>query len=491
MAGDGSDDRLKGNLGTFSGMCLVMGLMIGSGIFSTPGKVVALVGSPTTAISLWVAGGLLTFCGTFSYIELGTMMPRSGGEQAYLEAAFRRPRALVAFLFCWVMILCIRPGSEAADCIIFAKYVVVPFLGDADHDGFREKCLAVVAITSITLVNMAATRLAVVVHDVLTCIKIAVVTLIALTGVLVAAGAIAITDTPANFSTGFHGSASNVSNYASATFLVMWAYDGWNNLSYSAGELGDPVRQLPRATALGVLFATCLYVLANFAYFMVVPLADLVASSELLAGTFFNVVFGGVMGAHVFPMLLALSAYGAVSAMVFSAGRVAQAAALAGVLPYSAYFRHLHAATGTPVRALALNWLLTVALIVSPPSRNAFDFLVDLVSYPEWVFYGLSVVGLIVLRYTGGDVHRPFKVPTVLPVLFIAAALFLVVFPFFPTTNPAYPSWLPPVISLAIIATAVPVWFAFVKDNEMADLGFALEPSKAIADDNSSSIMMA
>lgn len=179
-----------------------------------------------------------------------------------------------------------------------------------------------------------------------------------------------------------------MSNYASATFLVMWAYDGWNNLSYSAGELGDPVRQLPRATALGVLFATCLYVLANFAYFMVVPLADLVASSELLAGTFFNVVFGGVMGAHVFPMLLALSAYGAVSAMVFSAGRVAQAAALAGVLPYSAYFRHLHAATGTPVRALALNWLLTVALIVSPPSRNAFDFLVDLVSYPEWVFYG-------------------------------------------------------------------------------------------------------
>lgn len=110
---------------------------LGSGIFSTPGKVVALVGSPTTAISLWVAGGLLTFCGTFSYIELGTMMPRSGGEQAYLEAAFRRPRALVAFLFCWIMILCIRPGSEAADCIIFAKYVVVPFLGDADHDGFR------------------------------------------------------------------------------------------------------------------------------------------------------------------------------------------------------------------------------------------------------------------------------------------------------------------------------------------------------------------
>eukprot|EP00474_Spongospora_subterranea_P001796 CRZ02254.1 hypothetical protein [Spongospora subterranea] len=316
------------------------------------------------------------------------MMPESGGEQVYLQTSYSRPRDLMPFLFCWVMILCIRPGSEAADCIVVSKYIMFPFNSGLNQNVVQQRLIAMAAISLITAINISNTRIAILIHDVITVLKIAVVTIIALTGVLIAVQLVKIDNRPNNFAHPFAGTDNRPGSYASACFRVFFAYDGWNNLNYSVAELKDPEKCLPRASAMGVGLVTILFLAANFAYFTVVPLDKIVSSSELLAGQFFIAVFGDFVGSKIFPVLLAMSALGAVSAMAFSASRIILASAKAGIIPKSEYLSAVHPYFKTPTRAFILNWALSMILIAIPPSEDAFDFLLELVGYPQWVFYG-------------------------------------------------------------------------------------------------------
>ncbi|RUS23971.1 hypothetical protein BC938DRAFT_474324 [Jimgerdemannia flammicorona] len=359
--------ELKPTIGVFSGSALIVGLMIGSGIFSTPGTILAKVGSPGMAMVLWTLGGIVTYAGTISYVELGTMIPKNGGEQAYLAYAFQKPRALIAFLFCWAMIVCIRPGSEAADSNMFAKYILYAAYGPrstmepntyiVDHYDWILRSISLVGFTAVSVTTALSTRVALRVIDVLTIIKLLTLALISITGIVALAGGIPSVPNPGNWNNPFDGTKADGNGYAEALFKIFWTYDGWNNLNYSIGELKNPSKNLPIAATLGVGFTTTLYILSNLAYFAVVPKDIAISSAEVLAGNFSTIVFGFTVGRVVIPIFIAFSAYGAVSNMVFSGARILLVAAREGYVPFGSWLGKLHHKWGTPVNAIIVNWV--------------------------------------------------------------------------------------------------------------------------------------
>ena len=171
-------------------------------------------------------------------------------------------------------------------------------------------------------------------------------------------------------------------------------------------------------------------------------------------------------------MFIALSAYGAVCAMVFSASRVIFAAAQCKLLPGSKYLCIMNKRFGTPVNALLCNFVITVLLIVVPPPGAAFDFLVDMVGYPTWVFYGLSVVGLIMMRYSHAHLARPIKAWIPVAVFFILASVFLSIFPFVPKESHEFPYYMPSLVGVVFILSGVPIWWFMIKGKNV-DLDFA------------------
>ena len=222
------------------------------------------------------------------------------------------------------------------------------------------------------------------VHDFLTTIKVIVLAVFAISGLVVLSGFTSIPNTN-NFSQPFANISTNPQSYAQAMFSIFWGYDGWNNLNYATGELKDPIRNLPIAASGGVTIVTVLYILANIAYFVVVPVDQAVEAAEVLAGRFAEILFGEVIGQRIVPVFIALAAYGAVSAMVFSASRVIFVAARAGYLPFKDTLGSVSKRWKTPVWALLINLFWTCVLLIAPPPGEVFGFLVDLVGYPTWV----------------------------------------------------------------------------------------------------------
>ncbi|TPX43540.1 hypothetical protein SeLEV6574_g05011 [Synchytrium endobioticum] len=446
-------------MGWISGANLVVGMMIGSGIFAVSGKVLGYVGSPGMALVIWLVGGLASFAGTFCYIELGTMLPKSGGDQAYLDVQFPRPRGLLAFLFCWTAILGVRPGSEAVDANIFGQYILFPVYGSSDAiPRWYKMGLAVFCASSLTLLNIWSAKWSVRVHDWLTFAKLGTIMAISLMGLVVATGLTPVPVITSNFSDPFAGTSTNGSGYALALFKIFWSYDGWNNLNYSLGELKDPLKNLPKSATVGVSLITFLYITTNLAYFVVLSGPEMIAAEELVAGVFFKKVLGQVAGGVICPVLVAMAGFGAVAAMMYSGARIIQASAAAGVLPFSFWLKKIHPRTGTPVNALLFNWVLVMLYILAPPPGAAYNFLVDVSSYPTWIFYAFTVMGLLIIRRTRPDLKRPFKVWTPAAVFFILVCLFLIVYPWMPTEEP-YPYYLPCLVAVVTGLSGIPVWW--------------------------------
>lgn len=414
-----------------------------------------------------------------AYVELGTMLPQAGGEQTYLRTAYPSPKNLLSFLFCWCMIMCARPGAAAADSVIFAKYMLFPFVEDIKDHPWLQRFVGLGCISLITLINVFSTKLAIKIHDSVTLFKVMTLALIAVTGFLVGTRIWSSVPRPDNFSAPWEGMTTNVGTIATTLFNVFYAYDGWNNANYVVADMKNPSKDLPKAVGLGVSLVCFLYVIVNVSYLMVLPKEVMMGSQEILAGTFFSYTFGDIAGAKIFPVCIAMSAFGAVCAMVFSASRVIQSSAASGYLPFSSFFATINTRTKTPVNALMFHWFCVVFLMFAPPPGAAFHFLVGFAQYPTWIFYGLSVLGLVIMRKTHPHLPRSFKsfIPT--SFVFIAVSLFLAIFPFVPSENPDYPYYLPSLSGVFFILIGVPLWYVLVykkdKEREGADGEFPTE----------------
>ncbi|KAH9906117.1 amino acid transporter [Epithele typhae] len=454
------------HLGVFSCTLLIVGRIIGTGIFSTPSSILNSVGSIGASLMLWVLGFVLSFCGLFIWLEFGTMFPRSGGEKVYLEAAYKKPKYLVTVIFAANAILL---GFTASGCIVFAQNILVTAGHTADRWVTRGIALAVIFF--VTLLHGLTPRLGVYVMNGLSVFKIVILVFVVVTGWVVLSGATSIKDSHTHFHNAFAGSSHSSNDYATATFKVLYTYAGWSNVNYVLNNVKNPVRTLKIAGPLGLGICAVLYLLANVAYFAAATKEEISNSGVTVASLFFKKVFGAT-AQKALTVFVALSALGWVFLInrmgTFAASRVNQELAKEGIpLPFGSRFWASNWPTGkSPFPGLIIHMIPSVIVILGPPPSVAYPFILDVEGYPQQIINFFIVVGLFYLRWHKPNLPRPFKVWWPLAVFFSAASVFLLVAPFLKPANgvgdtPPLPYYLYCLVGIGVMAAGVVYWAAW------------------------------
>ncbi|KAI0273759.1 amino acid permease-domain-containing protein [Gloeopeniophorella convolvens] len=380
------------SIGLVNGIALVVGLQIGSGIFSSPGVVVANTGSVGASLIVWLLSGLLGWTGASSFAELGSAIPLNGGAQAYLAYSYG---PLVSYLFAWTAISALKPGGNAVISLIFAEYLNRLFWhatrSDVSPDDIPQWATQLTAIAAVFLITLVCvvtrslgTRLAVV----FTTVKVLSLVSITVLGLIqLARGRSTI-----SFSSSlFAGSSTSPSSYSLALYSGLWAFDGWDQANYVGGEMSEPEKNIPRVIHSSMITVTLLFLLANISYFVVLD-KDTVGSSNTVALDFGRVLFGPV-GGSVFAFMVAFSCFGALNGSFFTTGRLIYVAGREGYLP--ALFGRLHPTRQTPLNAMLLQAGITIAFILL---GGGFRSLINFAVVASWAFYFLTVLGLVILR---------------------------------------------------------------------------------------------
>jgi amino acid transporter len=471
------------HLGITSCTLLIVGKIIGTGIFSTPSSILSSVGSVGASFMLWVLGFLLSFCGLFIWLELGTMFPRSGGEKVYLEAVYRKPKYLATIGFAANAILL---GFTASGCIVFASNILVA--ADQAVGRWNERGIALGVMLFVTLLHGFTPKTGVLIMNLLSIFKIVILVFVVITGWVVLSGKTRVTDPYYNFRNAFAGSSTSSNDYATATFKVLFAYSGWSNVNYVMNNVRNPVRTLKIAAPLGLGICAGLYLLANVAYFSAATKMEIEESGVTVAALFFGNVFGSV-AERALSVFIALSAIGNVITSTFSAARVNQELAKEGIpLPFGNKFWASNWPTGkSPLPGLIIHLILSVIVIIAPPPNIAYPFILDVEGYPQQIINFFIVIGLFYLRWTKPDTVRPFRVWWPLAVFFLAAAAFLLIAPFLKPANgvgdtPPLPYYLYCLVGIAVMLAGVLYWAAW-RIILPKVFGYELVPRKERLDD--------
>uniref|UniRef100_A0A2C9K4Z7 b(0,+)-type amino acid transporter 1 n=1 Tax=Biomphalaria glabrata TaxID=6526 RepID=A0A2C9K4Z7_BIOGL len=411
--------KVKRKLGLLSGTALIVGTMIGSGIFISPKGVIAGTGSVALSLIVWVACGFISLFGALAYAELGTLISKSGAEYAYLlEAGKVFPKCcapIPAFLFSWVSIFVLKPCLFAVISLSFGIYAVEPFYHGCEVPMSLVKLISVHCICLVAAVNCHSVTLATKVQNFFTMAKLLAI------AVIVMGGFIMIFKGHTEYiNEGFEDTSKNPSSIALAFYDGLWAYDGWNNLNYATEELKNPYVNLPRAIMLGIPLVTLCYLLTNLSYLAVMSKETLLASNAV-AATWGAEVLGAA--AVLIPIFVTLSTFGAANGSCFTGGRLIYAAAREGHLPE--VFSYIHVKKGTPLPSL----LLTTAVAIMMMIPGDIFSLIDFFSFAAWLFYGATMAAVLILRYSLPDVPRVYRVPTIMPVLVLIISCYLVLAP--------------------------------------------------------------
>ncbi|XP_024875752.1 b(0,+)-type amino acid transporter 1 isoform X1 [Temnothorax curvispinosus] len=407
--------HLKRRVGLVSGVALIVGTMIGSGIFVSPSGLLLRTGSVGLSFLVWTSCGLLSLCGALAYAELGTMNTSSGAEYAYFMDAFGAPPA---FLFSWVSTLVLKPSQMAIICLSFAQYTVEAFTVDCEPPDQVVKIVALLAIVLILLINCYSVNLATGVQNAFTAAKLMAIL------VVIAGGSYKlIQGNTQHLQTAFDtidGSTINIGRLATAFYTGLWAYDGWNNLNYVTEEIKNPSKNLPRSIMIGIPLVTLCYALINVSYLAVMSPSEMI-ESEAVAVTFGNRILG-VM-AWLMPLSVAISTFGSANGTLFAAGRLCFAASRQGHLLDC--LSYVHVRRFTPAPGLIFHSLVAGAMVLS----GNIDSLIDFFSFTAWIFYGGAMLALLVMRRTRPNHPRPYKCPLVIPVLVLVISAYLIVAP--------------------------------------------------------------
>jgi APA family basic amino acid/polyamine antiporter len=400
---------------------LMVGGIIGSGIFLTAGPIAASVRTPLLFLGVWLVGGLISLLACFAFAEMGAMYPEAGGQYVYLREAFGE---FPAFLYGWMVFAVIQSGSIAALAVGFSDYLGAFFPVLAAHAGIarigvwtltRGDVVAVCAIVLLTAVNVVGLKRGSALINIATWAKFLAIGAFVLLGLAIGHGhwsnyAVSIAgDQPFTFS-------QIVSGFGVALISVFWAFDGWVYVTWVAGEIKNPQRVLPRAMVLGLLLVAVIYLVINAVYLYALPITQ-IAKEETIAQAAAISLFSSSAG-HWLSGMIALSCFGALSCMVLSGGRVPFAMARDRAFFHS--MGRLHPRYRTPATSLVALSALGIVFALS----GTFDQLYTYVMFMQVVSYAATVVGLFVLRRTRPDVPRPYRCTgyPYLPALYVAFA---------------------------------------------------------------------
>jgi APA family basic amino acid/polyamine antiporter len=432
---------------------IVVGIIIGSGIFLVPREMMAAVGSSGMVYAVWIVGGLLSLFGAMTYAEIAALRPRYGGEYAFLREAYGD---LVGFLYMWTWITIAKPASIATIAAglarVLATFPVFHFFEQRALGPLLWSQVFAIAMTwLITGLNILGTRKSGNVQLALTWLKILLIVVIA--GFCFGGGNHGSWH---NFATEFTGARGGFSGFMIALVAALWAYDGWSDVTQMAGEVQKPQRSLPLALVGGVAIVGAMYMLTNAAIQYVMPAAT-IASADRPAADALRMIAGN-WGAGLVSIGMAVSICATFVGSSLSGARVPFAAAHDGL-----FFRqlaHVHPRFHTPSTSLILQAVLSSLLLLA---IGRFQALFSLAIFAEWFFYALTASTVFVFRRREPDIIRPYSVwgYPVLPLLFIAAALVLLVFSFADQPRNS-------IIGTLIILCGIPLHFAFRRRCRMA-----------------------
>ena len=403
---------LRRTLGTTDLTLLVIGNVIGSGIFLVPSTVLTQSGSVRVALLVWLVGGVLSLFGALSYGELGAMDGSSGGLYAYTRDAFGR---FAGFLYGWTLFFVIGAGTIATLAVAAANY-----MGQfAELTPRLKQLIAVGLIAVMAVINVRGTRGSASVQNWATGLKVGAIVVMSLILLLMGSSSDAATATAAA-APPLIASSSLFSAVGTAMISVLWAYEGWQYVTFSAGEALDPQRSLPRAITIGTIALIAIYLLANVAYLAALGPAG-VAASDRVAGDATAAVLGPWAGKAI-AVAIIISMYSAAHATVITAPRVYYTMAKDRV--FFDKLAEVHPKFGTPAFAIitSCGWAAVLAW------SGTFEQLLTYVVFIGWIFYALGAGAVLVLRRTRPDAVRPFRVPGYpwTPILFIIAAIAIV-----------------------------------------------------------------
>nr|POF17700.1 y+l amino acid transporter 2 [Quercus suber] len=458
-----------------NGLSLVIGLIIGSGIFSSPASVSSNVGSPAAALLVWVVSGVLAWTGAASYAELGGAIPLNGGAQVYLSKIFGE---WAGFLFTWCAVTVLKPGSAAIIAIIFGEYMVRAVIGAyaLDASPWINKSVAIIGLILVTALNSVSTKLGARSADIFMFLKFIGLLAITIIGIVVAVTHQAYDREGLSSSwrntSWFAGTSTSGSEWAVALYAGLWAYDGWDNTNYVAGEMTHPGRDLPRTIHTSLPLVILAYILANLSYIFVLP-ADIINKSNTVAVVFGQTVLGPV-GSLVLALVVSGSCFGSLNATTFTSGRLVYSAGKEGYIPsifgtvglsatnqrmrlprrnagakrFTSFIADEQGFFYTPIYAMLLNFVLTAIYIVI----GDFTTLTTFYGVASYLFYFATVVGLIVLRVKEPELERPYKCWIVTPIVFCCVSLFLL-------SRAVFAKPLQALIVVAFIAVGIPLYW--------------------------------
>lgn len=430
--------RLKQTLGLHHGVAIIVGGIIGSGIFVSPKGVLQEVGSVNGSLIIWALCGVISLVGALCYAELGTCIVKSGADYAYISEAFGK---LPGFLYLWVALVIIIPTGNAITALTFSYYILQPIFPTCDPPDIAIRLFAALAIVLLTFINCWNVNWATRVQSVFTVTKVFALAIVIIIGfVQLGKGEIE------HIQNGFDNTKQNAGAFALAFYSGLFSYSGWNYLNFVTEEIKDPYKNLPRAIWISIPLVTVIYVFANFAYFTVLSPQDLLASNAV-AVTFANRMLG-VM-AWSMPLFVAASTFGGLNCAIFTSARLAFVGAREGLLPVCVSlinYRYF-----TPIPALIVGCVLSLVMLIS----KDIYVLINYTSFVESIFMGVSVAGLLYMRWKRPEMERPIRVNLILPIIFMLLISFLVIFPLF--TNAAEC-----LIGLVMILTGIPVYVIMV-----------------------------
>jgi APA family basic amino acid/polyamine antiporter len=469
--------QLQRTLTISSVIAIVIGGVIGSGIFMKPAVMASQLGSPVLLLVVWIVAGIITLFGALTNSEAAAMFPETGGQYIFFQKMYGKG---FAFLYGWAAFSVFNTAGNASIayvCSTYADYFLhlpqleastveriqlhIPFIGTIyPLQNMGVKLLTVFFILLFTFINMRSVQLGAGVQRFLTALKVMAI-FVLIIGVFTSGNGSSqhLFDKLPNAPTGF----SLITAFMAATAGAFWAYDGWNNITFIAGEVKEPQRVIPKSLLLGLSVCIVIYALINFAFILALPVNEMAASSFIGADA--ASAIWGTTGAGLIVLLVVASTLGTTNSNVLATARVTFA--MGSESKWFKAAQKVHPTFQTPANALLFNAVWTIILIFS----GSFDMLTDMLIFVSWLFYGMSALGVIILRFKMKSTERPYKVwgyPFV-PFVFLLFTFFFLTSTVY-TDIMNYRSGAAPIINslfgLLIAAIGIPVYLLSKQKNQ-------------------------
>ncbi len=468
-------------LGLVTTISVVVGAVIGSGIFKKPSVMAQYLGSPELMLAIWVVAGTVTLFGALTNSEIASFISETGGQYKFFEAMYGK---FFAWLYGWAMFVVVQTGSIASISYIFSDYaqffvkfprfaenvehsfkLFIPFIGNIyPLDNFGVKILTIMLIFFLTFVNIRGIVLGGSVSAVFTFMKVFAIFMLVLLAFGFGNGNWEhFSRDSSNYTKGEVNLLSGILVALSAAF---WAFDGWNNITYVAGEVKNPKKNIPLALTIGTLIVIFVYLLINSAYLYVLPIEE-IAKSELVATDTASKVLG-LYGGTFIAIAVMVSTFGTSNGTIMVSARLYYSMAKEGL-----FFRNLayvHPIFRTPSKSLIFQAVWSSFLVLT----GTFDILTDMLIFVSWFFYAMGAFGVFVLRKKMPEVERKYKVPgyPVVPAIFVIFAFVFIIFTIYNDIEmyrQGRTEFINSIFGTLLVLLGIPFYISFMKKSKIQE----------------------